>query len=75
MLDTILLILVLLTSVPIGFLLNHLTKDEKYLKKFILIVSIVCLLGLIIALLFKSTLIFLTLFYMFVVSLVCYLRR
>jgi len=75
MIKIILSILFLLTSIPVGFLLNYYTKDEKYMKKFILIVSIVCFVFALIFLILQNYLIFLTLLYMGIVSIINYIKK
>jgi hypothetical protein len=71
----ILSILILLTSIPVGLLLNNYTKDEKYLKKFILIVSIACFILALIFLVLQNYLSFITLLYMGIVSIINYIKK
>jgi len=75
MIKIILSILFLLTSIPLGFLLNYYTKDEKYMKRFFLIISIICFVSSLIFLIIQNYLIFVTLLYMGIVSLICYIKK
>jgi hypothetical protein len=63
-------IIALLTSIPAGIYLAHLTKDEKYLKKFILCISIVCF-ALFLIFAFINLAAGLTLLYMAIISFIC----
>jgi len=70
--QTLITILILVTSFPIGYLLAYLTKDELIDgRKYFIVVAII---GLILSLIFGflgKLVIVLTLFYMVIVSLIC----
>lgn len=74
MLNSILIIIVLLTSLPVGYLLAYLTKEElvQYRKYFIALVAVSLIIALILAFISikNNGAIILTLIYIAVVSLI-----